>query len=388
MPRLRSRKQSSGCDDRREDDVHRRRFISDKISTLLTSSLSILVSSPSAHSPSSISSATQVPLTPNSVDGQSCGLSTAKAHSMSPTPARSLRLPHEGRVLRWTRLVFYGFFAPLLLYGLYVQLVVLKGPGRTPIPAALGFGRDTVFLTFHGNVHCTWYACLCLLHALISIRRSRKAAGSAIVVAVSSAGQNLAASVAGSTMPVTQKQRRPSVLVRRIERTIHYYTAPLFALGTFVGVAYYLLLHFHPLSRIRARMVPDYDQIMALLHLAPLLFVAGDTILKDEELLRKHGMTERNSSRFIVMYGLAYFFWTVFCVSRNGGLWPYPFQPGFTAIQHIMFVFTVLLCATYLTRTAHFLMGRLDRSRRRRLAAAPSSRPPAQHIPHRCRQYV
>jgi FAR-17a/AIG1-like protein len=249
-----------------------------------------------------------------------------------------------GRALRWARFAYYGVFAPLLLYGIYVQLIVLKGPGRTPIPASVLFGRDSVFLTFHGNFHCTWYAVLCFLHALVMLR-ARKGSATAL-----------------------RPNLRRSAAVRGIERLIHYYTGPLFALGSFVGLAYYLLLHFHPLTRLRARLVPDYDEKMALLHLAPMLFVLGDVVLKDEELVRKYCMSSRRGSRFIVVYGAGYFMWSVFCVWKNGGNWPYPFQPKFTAVQHIMFVSTVLLCATYLTMAGHKIMARLDRNRRRRLA--------------------
>jgi hypothetical protein len=260
------------------------------------------------------------------------------------------------RALRWARFCYYSFFAPLLLYGIYVQVIVLKGPGRTPIPAAVLFGRDSVFLTFHGNFHCTWYSCMCFLHAVVMLR-VRKSSASAL-----------------------RPHLRRSAALRRVERLIHYYTGPLFALGAFVGLAYYLLLHFHPLTRLRAKLVPDYDEKMALLHLAPLLFVLGDVVLKDEELVRKHGMGLRRGSRFIVVYGACYFMWTVFCVWQNGGNWPYPFQPKFTAVQHIMFVSTVLLSSTYLTRAGHRLTARLDRNRRRRLALQKS---PAPVVPQR-----
>jgi hypothetical protein len=278
------------------------------------------------------------------------GGAAATTHGMRPG---DVVISDPGRALRWARFAYYGVFAPLLLYGIYVQLIVLKGPGRTPIPASVLFGRDSVFLTFHGNFHCTWYAVLCFLHALVMLRAKK-----------------------GSATALRPNLRR-SAAVRGIERLVHYYTGPLFALGSFVGLAYYLLLHFHPLTRLRARLVPDYDEKMALLHLAPMLFVLGDVVLKDEELVRKYCMSSRRGSRFIVVYGAGYFMWSVFCVWKNGGNWPYPFQPKFTAVQHIMFVSTVLLCATYLTMAGHKIMARLDRNRRRRLANKGSRLPPS-----------
>lgn len=123
-----------------------------------------------------------------------------------------------GWALRWARVSYYALFAPTFLYSLWVQLVVLKGPGRVPIPASRGFGRDSIFLTFHGNFHCTWYACLCLLHAVLDLGRVRRGA---------------------------RKMR--SRVARAVERAVYKWTSILFPLASFVGVAYYLILHFHPL---------------------------------------------------------------------------------------------------------------------------------------------
>ena len=90
-------------------------------------------------------------------------------------------------------------------------------------------------------------------------------------------------------------------------------------------------------TRLRARAVPDYDEKMALLHLVPLLFVLGDALLKDDDLARRHGMSERRSIRGIVAYGVAYFAWSCFCVFLNGGHWPYPVR--ISAIPNFLFLF-------------------------------------------------
>lgn len=240
-----------------------------------------------------------------------------------------------GRALRWIRFGYYCVFAPIFLYSFYVQLVVLKGPGRTPLPASTGFGRDTVFLTFHGNFHCTWYSCLCLLHCLLDFGKRR---------------------------------HRKSRDRKYLARMTHRYTPVLFPLAAFVGVAYYLILHFHPMTRLRARTVPDFDEKMALLHAVPLLFVVGDALLKDDELTKKYALGKRQAVKGICTYGMVYFAWSCICVYINGGHWPYPFQKHFSPIHHLSFLSTVLLVAVYLARLGFRITGRLDKRRRRRLA--------------------
>lgn len=148
-------------------------------------------------------------------------MSSSSGTLTNSTRSRSLKSAvRPGRALRWARLMFYGVFAPAFLYSFYVQIIVLKGPGRTPLPASTGWGRDSIFLTFHGNTHCTWYACLCLLHALFDLQPTRK---------------------------LKRGKRTRSRLARAVEHTTHKWTAILFPLASFVGVAYYLILHFHPM---------------------------------------------------------------------------------------------------------------------------------------------
>lgn len=233
---------------------------------------------------------------------------------------------------------------------MYVQIIVLKGPGRTPLPASIQFGRDSLFLTFHGNFHCAWYACLCLLHSFLSLgpffnRRRRNNT------------QN-------------QKVRRKSYAARTVEYLSHRFTPVLFPLIVFVGLAYYSILHFHPLNRLRATQVADHDSKMALLHFNPLLFILFDSWLKDSELVAKHAMKKRKATRAIIIYGMCYFLWCAFCVRMNGGNWPYPFQKSFSVSQHLMFVLASLLSSAYLCRKGFSLHARLDRRRRRRLALA------------------
>lgn len=136
-----------------------------------------------------------------------------------------------------------------------------------------------------------------------------------------------------------------------------------------MGLAYYLILHFHPLNRLRAQLVPDHDSKMALLHLNPLLFVLVDAVLKDAELLGRYGMRQRRAVRSIIAYGTGYFSWTAVCTRFNGGHWPYPFQTSFTAVQHLAFLLFALLTSSYLTIAGFRLQGRIDRRRRRRVAA-------------------
>lgn len=268
-------------------------------------------------------------------------------HSTSPSSKDTLRSTSRpplatippNRALRYTRFLFYCWAAPNFLYSLYVQIIVLKGPGRTPLPASVNFGRDTLFLTFHGNFHCTWYACLCLLHSFLALDPSNR-------------------------------NRRRSRTAKSIEATVHRFTSILFPLAAFVGFAYYLILHFHPMNRLRAQLVPDHDAKMALLHFNPLLFVLADSLLKDAELLARYGFKQKKAIRYISIYGTCYFLWTLFCTRLNGGHWPYPFQKTFTPIQHIMFLLLSVSSSIYLTRAGFRLHGRIDRRRRRRIAAA------------------
>lgn len=204
------------------------------------------------------------------------------------------------------------------------------------MPASLGFGRDSVFLTFHGNWHCTWYACLCLLNAFLALG----------------------------------KKQRQGRTAKYIEFLVHRFTCLVFPLAAFVGLGYYLILHFHPLNRLRALHVPDHDVKMALLHLNPLLFVCGDSVLKDWELLAKYGMRQRRAVRVIMGYGVFYFLWSAFCVRMNGGHWPYPFQEKFNTVQHLAFLLFALGTSSYLTMAGFRMHGKLDRRRRRRLAVA------------------
>lgn len=114
-------------------------------------------------------------------------------------------------------------------------------------------------------------------------------------------------------------------------------------------------------------MIPDHDAYMFLLHGGPGMFVLGDALLKDADLVRRHAMSPAKGARAIVQYGAAYFMWSVFCVTQNGGNWPYPFQPRLSAIQHILFVGVVLVVASYMSKYGAKISGRMDRRRRRRI---------------------
>lgn len=248
-------------------------------------------------------------------------------------------------VTKFARLILYSFTAPAFVYSTYIQLVTLKGPDRTPLPAAEGFGRDTVFLTFHGNILCTIYSLLCFFHSSLSMRprwRNRRSSSAA-------------------------QQGRG--LLGVLEWATHRYSGPLFSLGFFVGAAYYLLIHWHPATRLRAIMVEDFDQVMALLHLLPFSFVIGDALLKNHDVWTKHNMGVRGDGRCITAYGCCYALWSYFCVYMNGGDWPYPFQRNLNVLQHCIFVGSVLVVSAYLTRFAHRIMGSFDRSSRLRWQA-------------------
>ena len=262
-------------------------------------------------------------------------------------------VPEYRDLVKHGRLVLYLIAAPLFILSTYVQFVTLKNPDRIPHPAATGFGRDTVFLTFHGNMLCTFYSCLCLLHALLTLRRKRPSSNPH-----------------GNKMKRNNRGRRRNFnLLQAMERITHRYTAPLFSLGFFIGAAYYLLIHFHPATRLRAIMVTDFDLHMALLHLNPLLFVILDILFKNHEIYLKHCGSSRYECRTIRGYGVFYAIWSYFCVWMNGGDWPYPFQREFGVVQHFLFVGVVLLVATYLTRLGRRFMGSLDRNGRGRWEA-------------------
>lgn len=248
-------------------------------------------------------------------------------------------------VTKFARLFFYALTAPAFAYGIYVQMVILKHPDRVQSPASQGFGKDTVFLTFHGNVLCAIYAFMCLLHTSLAVRPRWRRKRSIVR---------------------TKSKNHDRGLVGVLERATHRYSGPLFSLGFFVGAAYYLLIHFHPATRLRALMVEDFDQHMALLHLLPWSFVVGDALLKNHESWRKHSMGARVDGRYITFYGGGYAVWSYFCVYMNGGDWPYPFQRNFNVLQHFMFVGTVLVVSASLTKIGNRIMGTFDRANRLR----------------------
>lgn len=86
--------------------------------------------------------------------------------------------------------------------------------------------------------------------------------------------------------------------------------------------------------------------------------------------MARYGMKQRRAVRAISIYGVFYFLWTVFCTRLNGGHWPYPFQNDFTVVQHLVFLVFAVGSSVYVTRVGFRLHGRVDRRRRRRLAAA------------------
>ncbi|KJE92243.1 hypothetical protein CAOG_03247 [Capsaspora owczarzaki ATCC 30864] len=108
-----------------------------------------------------------------------------------------------------------------------------------------------------------------------------------------------------------------------------------FTLGMFIGIGYYALVHWSPLVRARAAEVPHFDTIMHLMHGLPPLIALADVYVHSRA---GHKLLFRSHVYHCVGYAVFYLAWSVYCVQRNDGVWPYPFQNDFTHIaQHIAF---------------------------------------------------
>mmetsp|Transcript_22006 Transcript_22006/g.53757 ORF Transcript_22006/g.53757 Transcript_22006/m.53757 type:complete len:266 (+) Transcript_22006:146-943(+) len=152
--------------------------------------------------------------------------------------------------------------------------------------------------------------------------------------------------------------------VRGLGRATGRASAVVFPLGVFMGAGYYVLVHFHPKTRMVARAVQDFDYHMHLLHGFPLLFVVADTAF---DALGERGLEydllpalkARVDAAVGSLYAVSYACWTFVCSHFNDGWWPYPFLQSMPLRQKLilysLFVATIPVltaCGTRLRGSA------------------------------------
>ncbi|KAA8494179.1 hypothetical protein FVE85_4154 [Porphyridium purpureum] len=197
------------------------------------------------------------------------------------------------------------------------------------------FGGASVFLTSQANVVLMVYAALLVLHSVF--------------------------------WPHSVRCR---ALLAHLQR-------PLFCVGSFVGIAYYALLHNHP--ELAQLGTPEHDPWfwahMHALHIAPLLFMVLDLLMNRQ---KPHAL----AADLVILYAYSalYLMWSSFCATYDG--FPYPFQRSFSAFDHALFAIAAnvsigLLCLS--ARAVSFWMLREDRKSYEAQSDAPRARKYAVH---------
>ncbi|KAA8498325.1 hypothetical protein FVE85_5910 [Porphyridium purpureum] len=299
------------------------------------------------------------------------------------------------QVSKW-RLCLY-----LLSLALFLKITVAQIQFHPPRPDAPDtvFGGRLVFLTVQTNLILTAYVTLCVLEcAAVSTRAAKM-----------------------------------------IRWVLHVSSGVAFALGFCMGSLYYTLIHFDPHTRLRAAEIDQFDYHMHLLHGAPLLFVILDALLKERTFMesapegivqalaslntlsslgssqslsqvsladqqqqilrRRRGLLRmtrsvkrarrsfavrlwQSDTLLVVLYGMFYLAFTLFCAYRNEGWMPYPFQQKLRPLQlSAVYVTLIFVLLPTLTLLARALRGRATqvvvqlRERRRSSRRAGAGKP-------------
>lgn len=86
--------------------------------------------------------------------------------------------------------------------------------------------------------------------------------------------------------------------------------------------------------RHRASMEPDFDVLMAHLHITPLLATSALMACHPPPALARHARALPAQLALLAAHSAAYIGWSRVCVAMNGGHWPYPFQAGLGVWGH------------------------------------------------------
>jgi len=114
------------------------------------------------------------------------------------------------------------------------------------------------------------------------------------------------------------------------------------------GVAF---AHFS--VRARASLEPDFDTLMAHLHITPPVATSLLMTCHPPPALARH--TRALSAHLVLLaaHSAAYIGWSGVCVVMNGGHWPYPFQASLGLWGHAALDSGVLAAAAGMATAAH-----------------------------------
>lgn len=113
-------------------------------------------------------------------------------------------------------------------------------------------------------------------------------------------------------------------------------------------------------------MEPDFDVLMAHLHITPLLATSALMACHPPPALARHARALPAQLALLAAHSAAYIGWSRVCVAMNGGHWPYPFQAGLGVWGHAALDGGVLAAAVGMATAAH---GGVRRKVRRYAAA-------------------
>lgn len=100
-------------------------------------------------------------------------------------------------------------------------------------------------------------------------------------------------------------------------------------------------------------MEPDFDTLMAHLHVTPPLATSALMACHPPPALARHARTLPAQLVLLAAHSAAYIGWSRFCVAMNGGHWPYPFQAGLGVWGHAALDGGVLAAAVGMATAAH-----------------------------------
>jgi len=105
--------------------------------------------------------------------------------------------------------------------------------------------------------------------------------------------------------------------------------------------------------RARASLEPDFDTLMAHLHITPPVATSLLMTCHPPPALARH--TRALSAHLVLLaaHSAAYIGWSGVCVVMNGGHWPYPFQASLGLWGHAALDSGVLAAAAGMATAAH-----------------------------------
>jgi len=109
---------------------------------------------------------------------------------------------------------------------------------------------------------------------------------------------------------------------------------------------------FHSV-RYRASLEPDFDTLMAHLHITPPVATSLLMTCHPPPALARHTRALSAHLGLLAAHSVAYIGWSGVCVLMNGGHWPYPFQARLGLWGHAALDSGVLAAAAGMATAAH-----------------------------------